>query len=94
MVKSRVQSRVVYVDMVDISESGCKIKASSGFACVGDRVTMKVGGINAPLGKIVWIEDRFAGVTFEGEMHEAVLDYLCENNGLDLSSENRRFNRL
>ncbi len=94
MVKSRVQSRVVYVDMIDISERGCKIKASSGFASVGDRVTMRVGGINAPLGIIAWVDDRFAGVVFEGEMHEAVLDYLCENNGAGLSPEKRRFNRL
>ena len=32
MVKSRVQSRVVYVDMIDISEGGCKIRATRGFA--------------------------------------------------------------
>lgn len=80
MVKSRVQSRVVFVDMIDISEGGCKIKGSSGFAQVGDRVVMKVGGINAPLGTVAWVEGKVAGVAFEGEMHSAVLDYLCEIN--------------
>lgn len=77
MVKSRVQSRVVFVDMIDISEGGCKIRGSAGFAQVGDRVTMKVNGVNAPLGTIAWIEGKVAGVAFEGEMHPAVLDHMC-----------------
>ena len=85
-VKSRVRSRVVYVDIIDLSEGGCKIRAKPGFAEVGDRVTMKVGGINAPLGLIAWVEGSVAGVAFEGAMHPAVIDFLCGNghagNGL------------
>ncbi len=76
-VKSHVQSRVVFVDMIDISEGGCKIRGTRGFAQVGDRVTMKINGVNAPLGTVAWVEDRIAGVAFEGEMHCAVLDHLC-----------------
>ena len=76
-VKSRVRSRVVFVDLLDISEGGCKIKARAGFAEVGDRVTMKVDGIYAPLGLIAWVDGRVAGVAFEGAMHPAVIDYLC-----------------
>lgn len=87
MVKSRVESRVVYVDMLDISEHGCKIKGSSGFADIGDRVTMKVGGVHAPVGYIKWVEGRIAGVTFDGEMHEAVLDHLCNMQVPDLARE-------
>lgn len=75
-VKSRVRSRVVFVDMLDLSEGGCKIRAKPGFAEVGDRVTMKVNGINAPLGSIAWIEGGVAGVAFEGAMHPAVIDFL------------------
>jgi hypothetical protein len=77
-VKSRVRSRVVFVDLIDISEGGCKIKAKPGFAEVGDRVTMKVNGINAPLGCVAWVEGAVAGVAFEGAMHPAVIDYLCD----------------
>ena len=76
-VKSRVRSRLVFVDLIDISEGGCKIRAKAGFAEVGDRVTMKVNDINAPLGTIAWVEGQLAGVAFEGAMHPAVLDYLC-----------------
>jgi len=80
-VKSRVRSREVLVDLIDISEGGCKIRAKAGFAEVGDRVTMKVNGINAPLGTIAWVEGRLAGVAFEGAMHPAVLDFLCDGGG-------------
>lgn len=83
MVKSRVRSRVVFVDLIDISEGGCKIRGKSGFAAIGDRVTMKVAGVNAPLGTIAWVEGAFAGVAFEGTMHPAVLDHLCNEGGFD-----------
>lgn len=77
-VKSRVRSRVIFVDLLDLSEGGCKIRAKPGFAEVGDRVTMNVAGINAPLGSIAWVDGGLAGVAFEGSMHPAVIDYLCE----------------
>ena len=89
MVKSRVRSRVVFVDLIDISEGGCKIRGRSGFAAIGDRVTMKVGGINAPLGTVAWIDGHFAGVAFEGAMHPAVLDHLFKE-GLIGRDEHRR----
>lgn len=94
MVKSRVQSRVVFVDLIDISETGCKLKGGRGFAQLGDRVTMKVGGVHAPLGKVIWVDDRFAGVAFEGEMHSAVLDHLCAQQNANSSPQKRRLNRL
>ena len=79
-VKSRVRSRVVFVDLLDLSEGGCKIRGKAGFAEVGDRVTMKVNGINAPLGSVAWVEGPVAGVAFDGTMHPAVIDYLCDQH--------------
>jgi hypothetical protein len=82
MVKSRVRSRVVFVDLLDLSEGGCKLRGKPGFAEIGDRVTMKVGGINAPLGSVAWIEGPVAGIAFEGTMHPAVIDFLCQQEAL------------
>jgi hypothetical protein len=28
----------------------------------------------------VWIEGAFAGIAFEGEMHPAIVDHLCERD--------------
>ncbi|MEL6738108.1 MAG: PilZ domain-containing protein [Pseudomonadota bacterium] len=81
LVKSRVESHLVYVDLIDISEGGCKIRAKEGFGQIGDRVVMRVAGVHAPLGTIAWIENGVAGVAFEGEMHPAVLDHLCASAG-------------
>jgi len=87
VVRGRVRSRPVYVDLIDISEGGCKIRGGLGFASIGDRVVMKVGGINAPLGVVAWVEGRVAGVAFEGEMHSAVLDHLCQSHGTSANPE-------
>lgn len=82
VVKGRVRSRVVYVDLIDISEGGCKLRGKVGFAEIGDRVTMKVAGVNAPLGTVAWVEGTMVGVAFEGTMHPAVLDHLFAHGGL------------
>ena len=91
-VKSRVRSRVVFVDLLDLSEGGCKIRAKAGFAEVGDRVTMKVNGINTPLGSIAWVDGGLAGVAFEGAMHPAVIDYLFQQHEVQKSLP--RFRRI
>ena len=87
MIKGRVKSRVVYCDLIDISEGGCKIRGSLGFANVGDRVTMKVAGVNAPLGNVVWVEGKIAGIAFEGGMHPAIIDHLVQQQGIKLAEE-------
>ena len=87
LVKSRVESRPVHVDMIDISEGGCKIRGTRGFANVGDRITMKVANVYVPVGKVAWIEDREAGVAFEGGIHPAVLDHLCDANEPDIKKD-------
>lgn len=94
MVKGRVQSRAIFADMLDISEGGCKLKASSGFASVGDRVTIRLNGINAPLGKVVWVDGKFAGVAFESNMHIAVLDHLCKSIENASFYEQQRMHRV
>jgi PilZ domain len=94
MVKGRVQSRAIYADLLDISEGGCKLKASAGFANVGDRVTIRMNGINAPLGKVVWANDRLVGVAFESRMHIAMLDHLCASVSNADDYETQRMHRV
>ena len=93
MVKGRVQSRAIYADIIDISEGGCKLRAGSGFADVGDRVTIRLNGINAPLGKVAWVDGKFAGVAFESRMHIAVLDHLCDTVDEASYYEKRKMHR-
>ncbi|MDA9918425.1 PilZ domain-containing protein [Erythrobacter sp.] len=93
MIKGRVKSRVVYCDLIDISEGGCKLRGSAGFASVGDRVTMQVSGVNAPLGRVAWVDGKFAGISFEGQMHVAVIDHLMKEHAVQFADDpvdNRR----
>lgn len=76
LVEGRMRSRNVCFDLIDVSQGGCKIRGKLGFATEGETINLKINGVRAPLGKIVWVEDNFAGVAFEGRMHEAVLDHL------------------
>lgn len=77
LVEGRLRSRPLYVDLLDVSEGGCKLKGRYGFAKVGEYITLKVEGIRAPLGKVVWVEDDHVGVEFDGKMHMAIIDHLC-----------------
>lgn len=94
MVKGRVQSRAIFADLIDISEGGCKLRSTSGFANVGDRVTIRLNGINAPLGKVVWANGKMAGVAFENPMHVAMLDHLCTSVDGASFHEKQRMHRV
>lgn len=76
LVQGRMRSRSVYVEVIDVSEGGCKIKGRHGFAEAGENVVLKIDGVRTPLGKIVWVEDEYAGLKFEGKMHPAIVDFL------------------
>ena len=79
LVDGRVRSRQVRVDLFDISETGCKIKGRYGFVNEGETLMLKIEGFKAPLGTVMWVEEEFAGVAFEGKLHPAVLDHICNS---------------
>jgi len=60
LVQGRMRSRSVYVEVIDVSEGGCKIKGRHGFAEAGEAVVLKIDGVRTPLGK----------------MHPAIVDFL------------------
>lgn len=76
LVQGRMRSRSVYVEVVDVSEGGCKIKGRHGFAEADETVILKIDGVRTPLGKIVWVDGEYAGLKFEGKMHPAIVDFL------------------
>jgi len=78
LVEGRLRARPICVELIDVSEGGCKIRGRHGFATEGEHVTLKVNGIRAPLGYVVWIDGKYAGVKFSGKMHPAIIDHLCK----------------
>ncbi len=76
LVDGRMRSRPICVELLDVSEGGCKIKGRHGFAEVGEHLSLKINDVRTPLGKIVWVDGQLAGIAFEGKMHEAIVDHL------------------
>lgn len=76
LVDGRMRSRPICVELLDVSEGGCKIKGRHGFAEVGEHLSLKINDVRSPLGKVVWVDGKHAGVAFEGKMHEAIVDHL------------------
>ena len=79
VVKGRLRSRPLYVELVDVSEGGCKVKGRAGFAEVGESVLLRIDGVHTPVGKFVWVDGKYAGIAFEGRMHQAIVDHLHNN---------------
>lgn len=79
LVKGRLRSRPLYVEVVDVSEGGCKVKGRAGFAEVGESVLLRIDGVHTPVGKFVWVDGKYAGIAFEGRMHQAIVDHLHNN---------------
>lgn len=71
-----MRSRPLYVEVVDVSEGGCKVKGRPGFAEVGEKVMLRIDGVHTPVGQFVWVDGNYAGIAFEGRMHPAVIDHL------------------
>lgn len=85
LVEGRLRSRGICVELVDVSEGGCKLRGRMGFAQEGETVTLKINGIRAPLGTIVWADGKYAGLAFEGQLHPSIIDHLCEEHNMDRS---------
>lgn len=78
LVKGRLRSRPLYVEVIDVSEGGCKVKGRPGFAEVGENVLLRIDGVHTPVGRFVWVDGKFAGIAFERKMHSAVIDHLVK----------------
>ena len=80
-IQCRVAGRPVFVSVRDVSESGCRLEGLPGWGEVGNRVVLKIGTFTAPPGIIRWVENRVAGVAFEGRLHPSVVDVVTAHHG-------------
>jgi hypothetical protein len=73
--------------VTEISEEGCTIRISSGQMLVRDRLhTIKIMGLDALSGYVIWCSDGKAGMTFSEPLHPAtVSDLLMKSHYVTIS---------
>ncbi len=68
--------RKMLLDILDISLSGYMVDARGWDIDVWERVSVKLPGLGWQGAKVVWIEDRKAGIALEDPLHPATLEHI------------------
>lgn len=64
------------IEVLDISLAGCLIERRALSLAVGDRVLLRLAELSFMPAMVVWIEEQDAGLIFESELYEPVLEQL------------------
>ena len=73
----RSAGRMTICEVVNLSETGCKLKAAANFLEVGDTVSIKPDTLEPLTGTVRWKEDGCIGVEFHSPMYGPVVDHLA-----------------
>ena len=76
----RRAGQMTLCEVVDLSETGCKLKAVANFVEVSDSVTIKPEALEVLTGTVRWKEDGWLGVEFHRPMYGPVVDHLAKTN--------------
>jgi hypothetical protein len=79
---SRLRSRtglVNEVNVLDLSLAGCLIEKQAMVIRLEDRVLLKLPGLRYLPAAVVWIEDGRAGLVFEEQLYEPVLNHVVRS---------------
>lgn len=64
------------VDVLDISESGCRFFDRFGRLTPGSEISFRVGKIGPIIARVRWSRDQVVGVEFENPIYGPVLDHI------------------
>ena len=76
----RSAGQMTLCEVVDLSETGCKLKAVANFVAVGDSVTIKPEALETLTGTVRWKDGGWLGVEFHYPMYGPVVDHLARTN--------------
>ena len=62
--------------VLDLSAGGCLVELGFRAFKIEERVLVRLPGLSAIPGEVVWIEEKDAGIAFEAVLHEAVYENL------------------
>ncbi|QDK31582.1 MULTISPECIES: PilZ domain-containing protein [Sphingomonadaceae] len=69
-------------EISDISASGCCVRVSGLYFRVGARVVIRPQGLEGLTGVVRWVEGDYAGVEFDREIYQPVVDHLVRLHGV------------
>ncbi len=64
------------IEVLDVSLAGCLIERRALSLTVDDRVLLRLADLSFMPATVVWVEEQDAGLVFETELYEPVLDQL------------------
>lgn len=67
-------------DVIDLSESGCRLRITANFVDVGDTVFIKLEGLEALAGTVRWKNDDWMGIEFHGAVYRPVVDHIVTSS--------------
>lgn len=79
---SRMRSRtgrVNEVNVMDLSLAGCLIEKQALVIRLAERILIKLPGLRYLPAHVAWIEDRHAGLVFEEQLYEPVLNHVVKS---------------
>lgn len=76
----RRAGQMALCEVVNLSETGCKLKVTANFVAVGDSVSIKPEGLEAIAGTVRWKDDGWLGVEFHNSIYLPVVDHLVRTN--------------
>lgn len=73
--KCRMKSGMVAdVRVLDLSIAGCMVAREAISFTEGDRVLIRLPGLEYMPSKVLWSEDGLVGIEFERDLHDAVFE--------------------
>jgi PilZ domain len=64
------------IEVLDVSLAGCLIDRRALPLLVDDRVLLRLADLSFMPATVIWIEEQEAGLVFETELYEPVLEHL------------------
>lgn len=67
-------------NLIDLSESGCRLRITANFVDVGSTVFIKLERLEALTGTVRWKDDDWMGIEFHEAVYRPVVDHLVKSS--------------
>lgn len=76
---ARLPATGIALSVVDVSHTGCRIRADSELARVGATIIITISDLADVSGEIVWAEGGYCGVRFHTPISDELVDQIAND---------------